>query len=53
VQDGRARVRHVALGERNDRLAQVTEGLQPGDTVILHPSDLVADGVSVAPRAEP
>jgi HlyD family secretion protein len=53
VQDGRARVRQVALGERNDRLAQVVDGLQPGDTVILHPSDLVADGVSVAPRAEP
>jgi HlyD family secretion protein len=52
VRDGRAEVQSLSLGERNESLAQVLEGLQPGDRVILHPSDLVSDGVSVAPRAE-
>jgi HlyD family secretion protein len=52
VRDGRAEVQSLSLGERNESLAQVLEGLQPGDRVILHPSDLVSDGVSVAPRAD-
>lgn len=52
VRDGRARLQAIALGERNESVAQVVDGLQPGDRVILHPSDLVADGVSVAPGAE-
>ena len=52
VRDGRARVQVITLGERNEIAAQVLDGLQPGDQVILHPGDLVADGVSVTPRAE-
>lgn len=47
VQDGRAQVRTVTLGERNESLAQVLDGLQAGDRVILHPSDQVRDKVSV------
>lgn len=50
LRDGRARVQTLELGERNESLAQVLGGLQAGDTVILHPSDLVADGVSVVLR---
>jgi HlyD family secretion protein len=50
LRDGRARLQTIALGERNETFAQVLGGLQPGDQVILHPSDLVADGISVAPR---
>lgn len=45
--DGRAQVRTVTLGERNESFAQVLDGLQSGDKVILHPSDQLADGVSV------
>ena len=48
--DGRAQLQTISLGERNESLAQVLDGLQLGDLVILHPSDLVADGVSVALR---
>lgn len=48
---GRARLQTISLGERNENLAQVLNGLQSGDLVILHPSDLVSDGISVAPRA--
>lgn len=48
VQDGRARLVRVTLGERTDSLAEVTQGLSVGDVVILHPSDRVADGSAVA-----
>lgn len=51
LRDGRARLQRLALGERNDTLAQVLDGLKPGDQVILHPSDLVGDGVLVSPLA--
>lgn len=52
LRDGRARLQVIALGERNETVAQVLGPLQPGDKVILHPSDLVADGVSVTPRPD-
>lgn len=50
LRDGRARLQPLTLGERNETYAQVLEGVQAGDGVILHPNDLVADGVSVAVR---
>ncbi|MCY1127133.1 HlyD family efflux transporter periplasmic adaptor subunit [Frigidibacter sp. RF13] len=49
VTDGRAEQRRITLGERNARYAAVTEGIAPGDRVILHPNDQVADGVRVEP----
>jgi HlyD family secretion protein len=48
VRDGRAVLQHITLGERNEDLAQVVDGLQAGDRVILHPSDEVEAGVRVA-----
>lgn len=51
AEDGTARLRKVELGHRNDRFAEVVGGLEAGDTVILHPSDRVEDGVTVEPRA--
>jgi HlyD family secretion protein len=53
VQDGRARLQIITLGERNDSVAQVLSGVQSGDQVILHPSDLVAQGVAVRVRSGP
>lgn len=53
VRDGRARMQRLALGERNDAFAQVVEGLQAGDRVILHPGDTIADGVSVVADPAP
>ncbi|WP_149586966.1 efflux RND transporter periplasmic adaptor subunit [Tabrizicola flagellatus] len=53
VRDGRARIQRLALGERNEALAQVLDGLQAGDRVILHPGDTIADGVSVVADAAP
>lgn len=50
VENGAARVRPVALGERTMRTAQVLSGLEPGETVILHASDRIVEGAAVAPR---
>ncbi len=52
LRDGRARLQVISLGERNEGIAQVLDGLKPGDRVILHPSDLVTAGVSITPRTD-
>jgi HlyD family secretion protein len=46
----RARSTAVAIGRRNDRVAEVLAGLSAGDRVVLHPSDRVRDGQAVAAR---
>ncbi len=51
VEAGRARLREVAIGERNGLSAEVTGGLQAGDRVVVHPSDQVEDGARVAERS--
>ncbi len=51
VVDGqRAQRREVAIGQRNGLVAQISAGLDEGDTVINHPSDEVEDGVRVESR---
>ncbi len=50
IETGIARVARIEIGHRNGELAEVIAGLAPGDRVILHPSDLVADGVRVLKR---
>ena len=47
VRGGRARMTSIDVGMANDDVAQVLKGLSPGDLVILHPSDRVADGTPV------
>jgi HlyD family secretion protein len=47
VEDGRARLRRVEIGARDDAAAEVLGGLPEGTGVILHPGDRIADGVSV------
>jgi HlyD family secretion protein len=51
VEDGRARVRTVELGQRNGLEAQVLSGLEAGERVVVHPADTLEDGGRVAPRA--
>jgi HlyD family secretion protein len=48
--DGRARLRLVKTGQRNGVVAEVREGLDVGEAVIVHPSDRVTDGVRIARR---
>lgn len=50
LEGGRARLRTIRIGQRNQLQTQVLEGLTEGDAVILHPSDDVADRVRVRPR---
>lgn len=49
--DGKAELRPLQLGRRNEDYAEVTSGLEEGDHVILHPSDQLANGSAVVPRA--
>jgi HlyD family secretion protein len=50
VEDGRARLQQVELGQRNDIEGQITGGLEPGQTVVLHPPDTLTDGMGVTVR---
>lgn len=49
--DGAAALTPVKIGHRNGTAAEVTEGLAPGDLVILHPSDAIAGGIPVKERS--
>lgn len=51
VRDGRAERRAVELLRRSGRRAAVSKGLQPGDVVIVYPSDRIAPGVRVTARS--
>ncbi|WP_244564762.1 efflux RND transporter periplasmic adaptor subunit [Rhizobium sullae] len=50
VRDGRARAAIVEIGRRNSRVAEVRSGLAADERVVLHPSDRVRDGVTIAER---
>ena len=50
VEDGRARLRPLNIGQRTGLRAQVLDGIQAGDQVIIHPDDKIKDGVRVQPR---
>lgn len=47
VEEGRAAQREVAIGRRSGLRTQITAGVEPGEIVITHPSDRVADGTRV------
>jgi HlyD family secretion protein len=50
VEEGRARLRTIQLGHRNDLSAEVLKGLSEGSQVIAHPSEAISDGVRVSRR---
>ncbi|MDH3913536.1 MAG: HlyD family efflux transporter periplasmic adaptor subunit, partial [Rhodospirillales bacterium] len=50
VTEGRARLRRVVVGHRNSLAAEVLDGLEEGERVVLYPSDRVSDGVAVTAR---
>ena len=49
-QNGKATLRRISIDHRTSHYAQVIEGLSAGDKVILHPSDQIFDGTSIARR---
>jgi HlyD family secretion protein len=46
---GRARLRPVVVGHRNEREAEIRDGLHEGETVLLYPGERVRDGQRVRP----
>jgi HlyD family secretion protein len=52
ARNGRARRSIVELGHQTGQEAEVTAGLSEGAMVIVHPGDLVHDGVRIASRSE-
>jgi HlyD family secretion protein len=47
---GRAHLRPVTIGHQTGIAAEVLDGLAEGDTVLVHPSDSVVDGVQIQRR---
>mgnify|MGYP000234295424 CR=1 FL=1 len=50
VEEGRARITPVEIGQRAGLIVEVVSGLAAGDQVISHPDDKIRDGVRVEPR---
>lgn len=53
AENNRVRLQPIELGQRSDTIAQVLKGLEPGQTVVLHPPDTLADGGRVRVRQPP
>jgi HlyD family secretion protein len=47
---GRAQLRPVEIGQGNGLEAEVLQGLEPGERVVLHPGDRVSQGARLAER---
>jgi HlyD family secretion protein len=47
LEDGRARLRKVRIGDASGTSVEVLEGLDPGTRVLVHPGDKVRDGARV------
>lgn len=47
VVDGKARLKSVTIADRSGAQAVVTQGVAPGDTVIVFPPSSLADGLAV------
>lgn len=50
VRDGRARLQLVEVGQSNGIETEIRKGLQPGDRIVVHPSDRIQDGTRVKER---
>ena len=50
LRDGRARLQRVGTGQMSDTEVEITAGLQQNDTILVHPSDQIHEGVRVAAR---
>jgi HlyD family secretion protein len=52
VEGDRVRLQEVQIGQRNATDAQILGGLDPGQRVVLHPPDTLADGMRIRERPE-
>ncbi|WP_321396107.1 efflux RND transporter periplasmic adaptor subunit [Emcibacter sp.] len=48
--EGRAVLRPVQVGRKNDQEAEIINGLKEGEQVVVHPGNAIADGVRVVER---
>lgn len=51
VQDGRALLQPVEIGQTGGELAEVRAGLESGDRVVVHPGQSIADNVAIRVRS--
>jgi HlyD family secretion protein len=52
LDNGRARLQAVRVGQRNDREGQILEGLAEGQLIVLHPPDTLEDGARIRLRGQ-
>ena len=52
VEDGRARLRQVEVGQRTPLAAEIKSGVEADDEVIVHPANEITDGTRVEPRQQ-
>ncbi|HEX2643286.1 MAG TPA: efflux RND transporter periplasmic adaptor subunit [Thermoanaerobaculia bacterium] len=52
VKGGQVERRHVEVGRQNGLRAEIVSGLEAGESVVLHPSTDVRDGIEVQQRAD-
>lgn len=52
VEDGRARLRQVEVGQRTPRAAEIKSGVAADEGVIVHPANDITDGTRVEPRKQ-
>jgi HlyD family secretion protein len=52
VEDGRARLRTVEIGQRTPFAAQIKSGVAAGEELIVHPANEITDGTRVQPREQ-
>ncbi len=52
IENGRARLRPVRVGQMNGQRAQIIDGLEEGDRLVEHPSSRIEDGVKVRARED-
>ncbi len=50
VKSGRAVLHPVEVGHQNGFVAEAIDSVEPGDRVIVHPSDQVRDGIAIEER---
>jgi HlyD family secretion protein len=47
---GKARLRQVEVGQQNGLHAQIVSGIRPGERIVVHPNDRIADGTRIEVR---
>lgn len=50
VEDGTARLRRLKVGRNNGLEAEILEGLEPGERIVLYPASTLGDGAKITER---